>query len=99
MERLEYNELFVDGTQYTYSELGKILDNLKDEEVLELVEVDRHGNLHFEIHTYGMYCWGVKMNKKAYLLISIEKLKKFKTNIDKCVYMVYNISIIKTTMK
>lgn len=55
MERLEYNELFVDGTQYTDSELRKILDNLKDEEVLELVEVDRHGNLHFEIHTYGMY--------------------------------------------
>ena len=55
MERLEYNELFVDGTQYTDSELRKILDNLKDGEVLELVEVDRHGNLHFEIHTYGMY--------------------------------------------
>lgn len=28
-----------------------------------------------------------------------EKLKKFKTNIDKCVYMVYNISTIKKTMK
>lgn len=55
MERLEYNKLFVDGTQYTDSELRKILDNLKDGEVLELVEVDRHGNLHFEIHTYGMY--------------------------------------------
>lgn len=55
MERLEYNELFVDGTQYTDSELRKILDNLKDGEVLELVEVDRYGNLHFEIHTYGMY--------------------------------------------
>lgn len=39
------------------------------------------------------------MNKKAYLLISIEKLKKFKTNIDKCVYMVYNISTIKKTNK
>ena len=55
MERLEYNKLFVDGTQYTDSELRKILDNLKDGEVLELVKVDRHGNLHFEIHTYGMY--------------------------------------------
>ena len=55
MERLEYNKLFVDGTQYTDSELRKILDNLKDGEVLELVEVDRHGNLHFELHTYGMY--------------------------------------------
>lgn len=55
MERLEYNKLFIDGTQYTDSELRKILDNLKDGEVLELVEVDRHGNLHFEIHTYGMY--------------------------------------------
>ena len=55
MARLEYNELFVDGTQYTDSELGKILDNLKDGDVLELVEVDQHGNLHFEIHTYGMY--------------------------------------------
>ena len=41
MERLEYNKLFVDGTQYTDSELRKILDNLKDGEVLELVEVDR----------------------------------------------------------
>ena len=28
-----------------------------------------------------------------------EKLKKFKTNIDKCVYMVYNISTIKKTRK
>ena len=28
-----------------------------------------------------------------------EKLKKFKTNIDKCAYMVYNISTIKKTMK
>lgn len=55
MERLEYNKLFVDGTQYTDSELRKRLDNLKDGEVLELVEVDRHGNLHFEIHIYGMY--------------------------------------------
>ena len=55
MERLEYDKLFVDGTQYTDSELRKILDNLKDGEVLELVEVDRYGNLHFEIHTYGMY--------------------------------------------
>ena len=28
-----------------------------------------------------------------------EKLKKFKTNIDKCAYMVYNISTIKKTNK
>lgn len=55
MARLEYNELFVDGTQYTDSELERTLDNLKDGEVLELVEVDRHGNLHFEINTYGTH--------------------------------------------
>ena len=55
MARLEYNGFFVDGTQYTDSELEKILDNLKEGEVLELVEVDQHGNLYFEIHTYGMY--------------------------------------------
>lgn len=55
MARLEYNELFVDDTQYTDSELEQILDNLKEGEVLELVSVDRHGNLHFEIHKYGTY--------------------------------------------
>ena len=31
--------------------------------------------------------------------IFCEKLKKFKTNIDKCAYMVYNISTIKKTRK
>ena len=31
--------------------------------------------------------------------IFCEKLKKFKTNIDKCAYMVYNISTIKKTNK
>ena len=29
----------------------------------------------------------------------VKKLKKFKTNIDKCAYMVYNISTIKKTRK
>ena len=29
----------------------------------------------------------------------VKKLKKFKTNIDKCAYMVYNISTIKKNRK
>ena len=35
-------------------------------------------------NTFGIYC---------------KKLKKFKTNIDKCVYMVYNINTIKKNRK
>ena len=38
-------------------------------------------------------------NRNAFGIFFCEKLKKFKTNIDKCVYMVYNISTIKKTNK
>lgn len=53
---LSYNELYLDDCQVTYPELEMRLDNLKEGEVIELVEVDLHGNLHFETHKYGIYC-------------------------------------------
>lgn len=52
---LNYNEIFLDDDQLTTSELEFRLDNLKENEVIELVEVDKHGNLHFETHIYGTY--------------------------------------------
>ena len=52
---LNYNEIFLDDDQLTTPELEWKLDHLKDNEIIELVEIDRHGNLHFETHTYGTY--------------------------------------------
>ena len=53
---LNYKEIFLDGCNLTTSELEFKLDNLNEEgEVIELVEVDKHGNLHFETHIYGIY--------------------------------------------
>lgn len=52
---LNYNEIFLDGDQLTTSELEFRLDNLKEREIIELVEIDKHGNLHFETNIYGMY--------------------------------------------
>lgn len=52
---LNYNEIFVDGEQLTVEELEYKVDNLKDNEIMELIMVDRQGNLHFETHTAGLY--------------------------------------------
>lgn len=52
---LSYKEIFLNDDQVTYPELERKLDELKEGEVIELVEVDGHGNLYFEIHTYGIY--------------------------------------------
>lgn len=52
---LSYNELYLDDDQVTYPELEMRLDNLKENEIIELMEVDRHGNLHFETRIYGTY--------------------------------------------
>ena len=52
---LNYNEIFLDGEQLTIAELEFKVDNVEEGEVIELVEVDRHGNLHFETHIYGIY--------------------------------------------
>ena len=55
MNILNYDEIFLDDCQLTTHELERKLDELKEGEVIELVEVDKHGNLHFETHTYGIY--------------------------------------------
>lgn len=52
---LNYNEIYLDGDNLTTPELERKLDDLKEGEVIELVDVDKHGNLHFETHTYGIY--------------------------------------------
>ena len=52
---LSYNELYLDDNQVTYPELEMRLDNIQDFEVIELVKVDSHGNLHFETNTYSIH--------------------------------------------
>lgn len=47
--------VFVDGIEVTVEYLNIILNELKDGEVLELIEVDEHGNLYLEIGKYGIY--------------------------------------------
>lgn len=52
---LNCNEIFLDGDQLTIPELEFRLDNLEEREIIELVEIDKHGNLHFETSIYGIY--------------------------------------------
>ena len=47
--------IFIDDIEVTKEELKRKLDGLKEAEVLELVEVDEYGNLHFEENVYGLY--------------------------------------------
>ena len=52
---LNFNEMFLDGCQVTIPELERKLDELAEGEVIELWEVDKDYNLHFETNKYGIY--------------------------------------------
>ena len=45
--------IFVDKEETTIDELEILLST--EERVIELVEIDTNGNMHFEIHGYGIY--------------------------------------------
>lgn len=47
--------IFINDIEVTTEELKRKLNELKEAEVLELIEVDEHGNLHFEENVYGLY--------------------------------------------
>ena len=47
--------LYLNGRETCPRELSEVLANLKANEVLELVEIDYHCNLHFEVNAYGLY--------------------------------------------
>lgn len=47
--------LYLNGERACPYELREVMANLKDNEVLELVEIDYHCNLHFEVNAYGLY--------------------------------------------
>lgn len=47
--------IFINNIEVPTEELKHRLDELKETEVLELVEVDEDGNLYFEENGYGLY--------------------------------------------
>ena len=47
--------VFVNGIEVTTEELKTVLNELNGDRVLELMGVDRHGNLYFETNKYGTY--------------------------------------------
>lgn len=47
--------MWMHGFPITEEELRNVIDSLDMNEVLELVEVDKDGDLHFERNVYGTY--------------------------------------------
>ena len=47
--------VFVNGIEVTTEELKIVLNELDGDRVLELMGVDRYGNLYFETNKYGTY--------------------------------------------
>lgn len=45
--------IYLDKKEITIDELRELCNTSED--VIELVDVDEHDNLHFELHTYGLY--------------------------------------------
>lgn len=48
--------MLMNGVEVTTEDLDKVLYELKEGEVLELVDTDKDGNLYFERNVYGIYC-------------------------------------------
>lgn len=49
--------VYLDGLRITMSELEQALNRQFEEgEVIELIDIDKNGGLHFEINKYGIYC-------------------------------------------
>ena len=52
---LNYNEIYLDGKKITIAELKQRIDEPKEMEVIELVDIDCNENLYFETNIYGTY--------------------------------------------
>lgn len=48
-------KMFISGMEITAEELKGMLNDLDLDEILELEEVDKYGNLHFAMNRYGLY--------------------------------------------
>lgn len=48
--------MFFNDRPIATEELKHLFDDMGELEVLELVEVDENGNLHFDINTYAVWC-------------------------------------------